>query len=322
MTATTTTPTIDGLHHITAISGPPQRNLDFYAKVLGLRFVKRTVNFDDPSVYHLYYGDAAGTPGTVLTFFAWERMGRGRPGVGEASLTQFALPHGSLDFWRARLEANDALVSGPALRFGEELLLGEDPDGLKFALVAAADADGRAPSTFAPWTTESIDREVAIRGFHGVTLTLADPAPTAALLQGLLGYEALGEEAGTHRFAAPHAAHARLVDIVALPDGQRALQGRGSVHHIAFAVADRAAQLAARGHLVAAGYAVTPVIDRNYFYSIYFRSPGGVLFEIATAEPGFAVDENVAELGQALKLPAQHEHLRTELERILPPLAL
>jgi glyoxalase family protein len=317
MTATTTTPAIGGLHHITAISGPPQRNLDFYAKVLGLRFVKRTVNFDDPSVYHLYYGDEVGTPGTVLTFFPWERMGRGRPGVGEASLTQFAVPPGSLPFWRTRLEANGALVSGPAERFGEETLLGEDPDGLKFALVVPADGDERTP-----WTSAGIDREVAIRGFHGVTLTLADPAPTAALLEGLLGYEALGQEAGTHRFAAPQARHARLVDIVALPDGQRALQGRGSVHHIAFAVADRAAQMAMRERLVAAGYGVTPVIDRNYFYSIYFRSPGGVLFEIATAEPGFAVDETVAELGRNLKLPGQHEHLRAELERVLPPLTL
>jgi glyoxalase family protein len=317
MTGTTTTPTIDGLHHITAISGPPQRNLDFYAKVLGLRFVKRTVNFDDPSVYHLYYGDEVGTPGTVLTFFAWERLGRGRPGVGEASLTQFAVPPGSLPFWRTRLEANDALVSGPAEHFGEARLLGEDPDGLKFALVVPAAADERAP-----WTTESIERAVAIRGFHGVTLTLADPAPTAALLEGLLGYAALGEEAGTYRFAAPHARHARLVDIVVLPDGQRALQGRGSVHHIAFAVADRAAQMAARERLVAAGYGVTPQIDRNYFYSIYVRSPGGVLFEIATAEPGFTVDEDVAELGHGLKLPSQHEHLRAGLEQILPQLTL
>ena len=322
MTATTTTPAIAGLHHITAISGPPQRNLDFYAKVLGLRLVKKTVNFDDPSVYHLYYGDEAGTPGTVLTFFPWERMGRGRPGVGEASLTQFAVPAGSLPFWRTRLEANGALVSGPAERFGEESLLGEDPDGLKFALVVPADGDHRAPWTTALWTTEAIDREVAIRGFHGVTLTLADPAPTAALLEGLLGYEALGQEAGTYRFAAPHARRARFVDIMVLPDGQRALQGRGSVHHIAFAVADRAAQMAVRERLVAAGYGVTPEIDRNYFYSIYFRSPGGVLFEIATAEPGFTVDEKVAELGHGLKLPSQHEPLRAEIERALPPLVV
>ncbi|MCE3248324.1 MAG: ring-cleaving dioxygenase, partial [Geminicoccaceae bacterium] len=274
-----------------------------YAKVLGLRFVKKTVNFDDPSVYHLYYGDRQGTPGTVMTFFPWERMGRGRPGVGEVSLTQFAVPPGSLPFWRTRLEANAALVSGPAEAFGEAGLLGEDPDGLKFALVVPADEDDREP-----WTTAGIERAVAIRGFHGVTLTLADAAPTAVLLEDLLGYERLGEEA--------------IVDLVARPDGQRALQGGGSVHHIAFAVADRAAQLEVRRRLAAAGHGVTPVIDRNYFYSIYFRSPGGVLFEIATAEPGFAVDEPEGELGQNLRLPAQHEHLRAELLRLLPPLEI
>jgi len=311
------TPIIEGLHHVTAISGAPQRNLDFYAKLLGLRFVKRTVNFDDPSVYHLYYGNEVGAPGTVMTFFPWERMGRGRPGVGETSLTQFAVPPGSLPFWRSRLEANGALVSGATRRFGEESLLGEDPDGLKFALVVPADGDERAP-----WTTAGIDATVAIRGFHGVTLTLAEAAPTATLLEGVLGYRAAGTDAATQRYITPHAAHARVVDIVALPDGQRALQGGGSVHHIAFAVADRAAQLEMRERLVAAGHGVTPVIDRNYFYSIYFRSPGGVLFEIATAEPGFAVDEPVAELGLSLKLPPQHERLRAELERILPPLDL
>ncbi|MCC2662598.1 MAG: ring-cleaving dioxygenase [Geminicoccaceae bacterium] len=308
---------IEGLHHVTAISGPAQRNLDFYAKVLGLRFVKKTVNFDDPSVYHLYYGDRQGTPGTVMTFFPWERMGRGRPGVGEVSLTQFAVPPGSLPFWRTRLEANAALVSGPAEAFGEAGLLGEDPDGLKFALVVPADEDDREP-----WTTAGIERAVAIRGFHGVTLTLADAAPTAVLLEDLLGYERLGEEAGTQRYATPQARHARIVDLVARPDGQRALQGGGSVHHIAFAVADRAAQLEVRRRLAAAGHGVTPVIDRNYFYSIYFRSPGGVLFEIATAEPGFAVDEPEGELGQNLRLPAQHEHLRAELLRLLPPLEI
>ena len=310
------TAVIEGLHHITAISGRPQRNLDFYAKVLGLRFVKKTVNFDDPSVYHLYYGDRQGTPGTVLTFFAWERLGRGRPGTGEASLTQFAVPPDSLAFWRTRLEANQALVSEAGLRFGEETLLGQDPDGLAFALVAPAEADDRAP-----WTTDGIGEEVAIRGFHGVTLTLADPAPTAALLE-LLGYQAAGAEAGTQRFASPHARHARLVDLVVLPDGQRALQGQGSVHHIAFRVADRAAQSAVREQLQAAGFQVTPQIDRNYFYSIYFRSPGGVLFEVATDEPGFTVDEDIAELGRSLKLPHQHEPLRAELERILPPIGV
>jgi glyoxalase family protein len=308
---------VEGLHHVTAISGAPQRNLDFYAKVLGLRFVKKTVNFDDPSVYHLYYGTAAGAPGTAMTFFPWERMGRGRPGVGETSVTHFAVPAGSLPFWRERLAANGALVEGPAERFGEALVQGEDPDGLQFALVEPAGGDERAP-----WAEGGIGSDLAIRGFHGVTLDLADHAPTAALLEGLLDYQAAGEEHGIRRYTARHARHAQVVDIVTRPGAERALQGRGSVHHIAFAVADRAAQRAVRERLVTAGHGVTPVIDRNYFYSIYFRSPGGVLFEIATAEPGFTVDEPLEELGRNLKLPAQHEHLRAELERILPPLAL
>jgi glyoxalase family protein len=308
---------VEGLHHVTAISGAPQRNLDFYAKVLGLRFVKKTVNFDDPSVYHLYYGTATGAPGTAMTFFPWERMGRGRPGVGETSLTHFAVPDGSLPYWRTRLEANQALVTGPAARFGESMVLGEDPDGLKFALVVPAGGDEREP-----WGAGGIDPEVAIRGFHGVTLDIADHAPTAALLEGLLDYAAAGAENGIRRYVARHARQAHVVDIVARPGDERALQGRGSVHHIAFAVADRAAQLAVRERLVTAGHGVTPVIDRNYFYSIYFRSPGGVLFEIATAEPGFTVDEPQAELGRSLKLPPQHEPLRAQLERILPPLDL
>jgi glyoxalase family protein len=308
---------VEGLHHVTAISGAPQRNLDFYAKVLGLRFVKKTVNFDDPSVYHLYYGSEAGAPGTAMTFFPWERMGRGRQGVGETALTHFAVPDGSLAFWREHLEAKGALVAGPAERFGEALVRGEDPDGLQFALVVPAGGDERAP-----WSDGGIDPDLAIRGFHGVTLDLADHAPTAALLEGLLDYETAGEENGIHRYVSRHARHAHVVDIALRPDGPRSLQGRGSVHHIAFAVADRAAQLAVRERLVAAGHGVTPVIDRNYFYSIYFRSPGGVLFEIATAEPGFTVDEPLRELGHGLRLPAQHEHLRAQLERILPPLRI
>jgi glyoxalase family protein len=310
-------PTINGLHHITAISGPAQRNLDFYAHLLGLRFVKRTVNFDDPGTYHLYYGNEVGTPGTVLTFFPWEGVAPGRRGVGEASLTQFAVPPGSLAFWHRRLEANGVPVGGPRTRFGEELLLGRDPDGLEFALVVPAAEDRRAP-----WTSAEVGQEVAIRGFHGVTLTLADAARTAALLEDPLGYERVAEEDGVQRYATPHAREARFVDIDQRAGGSRALQGAGSVHHIAFAVADRPGQMAVRERLVAAGYQVTPQIDRNYFYSIYFRSPGGVLFEIATEEPGFTVDEPRAELGQHLKLPRQHEHLRAELERRLPPLSL
>ena len=311
------TATINGLHHITAISGKAQHNLNFYVNVLGLRLVKKTVNFDDPSVYHLYYGDEVGTPGTVLTFFPWEHVRRGRRGVGEASLTQFSIPPGSLPFWRERLERAGAPVAGPSTVFGEERLVFEDPDGMKAALVVAAGRDERTP-----WTTGEIGEDSAIRGFHGVTLSLADQAATADLLTGLLGYEAAGKEGNTYRYAMPHARAARLVDIARLPGGQSALQGGGSVHHIAFSVADRPAQAEVRDRLVRAGHQVTPQIDRNYFFSIYFRSPGGVLFEVATEEPGFTVDEPVAELGRNLKLPQQHEPLRAEIERALPPLVV
>jgi glyoxalase family protein len=308
-------PTINGLHHVTAICGPPQRNVDFYTRVLGLRFVKRTVNFDDPGTYHLYYGDEVGTPGTALTFFAWDGLPEGRAGVGETSLTQFSVPEGSLDFWRSRLEAHDVQVSDSDPAFGEPRLLGRDPDGLAFALVVARDGDHRTP-----WTTGEVGAEVAVRGFHGVTLTLAERAETGTLLTELFGYELAGQEGDAFRYATPHARQARMIDIVEQPDGGLGRQGRGSVHHIAFSVRDRTAQMAVREHLVAAGHRVTPQIDRNYFYSIYFRSPGGVLFEVATEEPGFTVDEPVADLGRSLKLPAQHEHLRATLERTLPPL--
>jgi glyoxalase family protein len=309
------TPTINGLHHVTAICGPPQRNVDFYTRVLGLRFVKRTVNFDDPGTYHLYYGDEAGTPGTALTFFAWDGLPQGRNGVGEATLTQFSVPEGSFGFWKARLEAHEVPVSEPSVLFGERRLVGHDPDGLGFALVVAGDGDERVP-----WTTGEVGGEVAIRGFHGVSLTLAERAGTEELLTDLFGYERVGQEGDAFRYATPQVREARMVDIVEQPGGRIGRQGRGSVHHIAFAVADRPAQMVVRERLVAAGHRVTPQIDRNYFYSIYFRSSGGVLFEVATEEPGFTVDEPLAELGRSLKLPPQHEHLRATLEQTLPSL--
>lgn len=309
--------TINGLHHITAITGGAQRNLDFYAKLLGLRFVKKTVNFDDPSAYHLYYGDEVGSPGTALTFFVWEQLPSGRAGVGEASMAQFSVPPNTLSLWRRRLQDAGIRVSGPETWFGEERLVFEDPDGMKAALVVPGESDDRAP-----WTTAEIREDVAIRGFHGVTLTLGLRGPTADLLTELLGYERIGEEGEAVRYASPNARQARFVDIIEKPHGAPGLQGVGSVHHIAFAVENSAAQLEVRERLVAAGHRVTPQIDRNYFFSIYFRSPGGVLFEVATEEPGFTVDEPAAELGQNLKLPRQHEHLRAELERSLPPLTL
>jgi glyoxalase family protein len=308
-------PTINGLHHVTAISGAPQRNLDFYAKVLGLRFVKRTVNFDDPSVYHLYYGNETGAPGTAMTFFPWEHLQPAVRGTGEVAQTGFSVPAGSLDFWRDRLSRLGVAHQEAEPRFGEPALTLADPDGLPLALVAAAEPDARVP-----WITAEIGAEHAVRGFHGVTLTLDVGAATAELLTEVMGYEHVASEGGVHRYAAPHGAPARYVDIVEAPDGAPAWSGLGSVHHIAFAVADDDAQDHFRWRLIRAGHRVTPRIDRTYFHSIYFRTPGGVLFEIATAGPGFTVDEPRATLGQELKLPPQHEHLRARLEDVLPPL--
>jgi glyoxalase family protein len=306
---------INGLHHVTAISGAPQRNLDFYARVLGLRFVKRTVNFDDPSVYHLYYGNETGAPGTAMTFFPWEHLPPARRGTGEVGQTAFSVPSGSLDFWRERLARLGVAHQEPEPRFGEPTLALADPDGLPLALVAADEADARVP-----WTTAEIGAEHAVRGFHGVSLTLDVGTATAELLTEVMGYEHVASEGGVQRYAAPHGATARYVDIVEAPGGAPAWSGRGAVHHIAFSVADDDAQDDFRRRLINAGHRVTPRIDRTYFHSIYFQTPGGVLFEIATAGPGFTVDEPRATLGQALKLPPQHEHLRARLEQTLPSL--
>lgn len=310
-------PTINGLHHVTAISGPPQRNLDFYVKVLGLRFVKRTVNFDDPSVYHLYYGNEIGAPGTAMTFFPWEHLPSARRGSGEVALTAFAVPEGSLGFWRERLTRLDVAHREAEPRFGEESLLFADPDGLPLALVATP-----APGPSDVWTTPEIGSDHAVRGFHGVTLMLDRAAATAELLSEVMGYHHVGRADGVSRYEAPHANAARYVDLVEAPNAPPATSGRGAVHHIAFAVADDAAQDHFRERLIRAGQRVTPRIDRTYFHSIYFRKPGGVLFEIATEGPGFTVDEPRTSLGRELKLPPQHEHLRARLQQILPPLTL
>jgi glyoxalase family protein len=306
---------INGLHHVTAISGAPQRNFDFYVKVLGLRFVKRTVNFDDPSVYHLYYGNEIGAPGTAMTFFPWEHLPPARRGTGEVALTAFAVPTGSLDFWRERLKRLGVPHGEAEPRFDEPALTLTDPDGLPLALVASSEPDPRAP-----WTTPAIGADHAVRGFHGVTLMLDVGAATAELLTEVMGYRHSASADGVHRYVAPDAATARYVDVIEAPDRAPAGSGRGAIHHIAFAVADDGAQDRFRKRLIDAGHRVTPRIDRTYFHSIYFRTPGGVLFEIATEGPGFTVDEPRTSLGQDLKLPPQHQHLRARLQQFLPPL--
>jgi glyoxalase family protein len=302
---------IRGIHHVTALASDAARNNRFFTRTLGLRRVKKTVNFDAPDVYHLYYADEAGTPGTVMTYFPFPDAGRGRPGTGEVATTAFSVPPGSLDFWRERLEEADVADLERGERFGEQRLAFAGPDGESLALVEV-NGDERAP-----WRDGGVPADKAVRGFHSATLRLREAGPTEELLT-FMGYDRSARDDRMQRFVVPLGNNAQALDIEEAPDMPRAMQGAGSVHHIAFAVGDRAAQLAAREALVDAGFQLTPVIDRDYFYAVYFRTPGGVLFEIATNEPGFSRDEDIAHLGEALKLPSQHAHLRSYLEDHLP----
>ncbi|WP_404402211.1 VOC family protein [Pelagibacterium halotolerans] len=302
---------IEGLHHVTAMSRDADANNRFYTDTLGLRRVKKTVNFDEPSVYHLYYGDEAGTPGSVMTYFPFPHIVRGRPGTGEVGETVFSVPEGSLGFWKERLGTRGVGNVWGDESFGQKRLRFAGPDGDGLALVEAPD------DTRAAWTKGGVPDDVAIRGFHSAALRVRDSGATEELLK-FMGYEDAATCRGIKRFVMPGGNGADVIDVQTLPNMPRGDLGAGSVHHIAFAVRDRAAQLAVRTALVDTGYNVTPVIDRDYFYAIYFRTPGGVLFEIATNEPGFDRDEDTAHLGEALKLPSQHEHLRAWLETHLP----
>ncbi|MFD1881280.1 VOC family protein [Paracoccus pacificus] len=304
---------INGLHHVTSMAADARQNNAFFTDTLGLRRVKKTVNFDEPSVYHLYYGDEIGTPGSVMTYFPFPHLVRGRRGVGEVGETQFAVPKGALSFWRDRLAAQGAQGLELGQTFGADRLRFLGPDGDGFSLIESAD-DPRTP-----WTEGGISEDAAIRGFSGARLRLQDTAATAELL-GFMGYQRAETEGDVTRFVIPGGNGADRIDLEALPQSQFARQGAGSVHHIAFAVPDRAAQLEVRKALMDTGYQVTPVIDRDYFWAIYFRTPGGVLFEVATNEPGFDRDEDTAHLGEALKLPARYEPARDRIEAHLVPL--
>lgn len=303
-----------GIHHVTAIASDPGTNLEFYTGVLGLRLVKKTVNFDDPGTYHLYYGDGVGTPGTILTFFSFPGARRGVRGVGQATSTSFSVPEGSLGWWLERLERYGVPRDEPVERFDEEVLTFLDPDGLKLELVAH-DGAGEV----AHWQEGPVPPERAIRGFHSVALTLGSTRPTADLLVEGLGLEAAGEAAGRSRFRGTAPIGAR-VDLIQSSGSSRGTVAAGTVHHVAFRVPSEEEQLAWRDQLIGAGLGVTPVRDRRYFRSIYFREPGGVLFEIATDPPGFTADETVQELGSSLKLPPWLEPHRGEIEAALPPI--
>lgn len=307
--------TVHGLHHITAIASNPKLNLDFYVRVLGLRFVKKSVNQDDPGTYHLYYGDYAASPGTILTFFPWMDLPRGRPGRGQAYATAFSVPADALPFWRERLSRLNVVTEPPLERFGDQVLTLFDPDGLRLELVATAERDDRPPAPSA-----DVPPEFALRGFHSSTLALHPGAATSALLTESMGFRQTAQTGHRTRHAAGTGGPGAYVDLLADPTIPPGRPGAGTIHHVAFRVPDAAAEAGARAHLLARGLQVSPVIDRAYFQSVYYREPGGVLFEIATDGPGFAIDEPVASLGTALSLPPRLEPHRAEIEAALPSL--
>lgn len=305
-----------GIHHVTAIAGPAARNVDFYTRTLGLRLVKKTVNFDDSGTYHFYYGDESGHPGTILTFFPWAHAAPGRLGIGETQETVFRVPEGAIGFWLQRFIERGVRHEQIQKRFGESVLPFHDPDGMRLALVAVPNI------LYEPAWTRDIHSDHAIRGFHGASLLLDDSAATGAILTDVLGFAEVAREGNVTRYRAPDSSAGSIVDLRAAGGFLPARMGAGSVHHIAFRAADDAVQAAmvkklADNH----GIRTTEQKDRNYFRSVYFREPGHVLFEIATDQPGFAVDEPVATLGEALKLPPFLERHRAEIEAVLPQVA-
>ncbi len=308
-------PLISGIHHITAIAGNPQENLDFYTGILGLRLVKKTINFDAPDVYHFYFGDELGRPGTVFTTFPFSGARKGVKGPGELTYTAFSISKASLDFWIDRMKKYGVVVSDVLERFGEKFIRFEDHDGMGIELIAN-DQDERTG-----WTYGAVPIEHSIRGFYGATLNLRAKELTEKLLTTHMDYHFIGEENGRYRYGT-EGKPGDIVDIVIDKSGSRGIQSAGTVHHIAFRTANTSTQLEVQAILIENGYQVTEVKDRNYFKSIYFREPGGVLFEIATDEPGFAIDEEEAHLGELIKLPEWAEPNRSKIEKSLIPVSL
>ena len=303
-----------GLHHVTATVDDAQADLDFSAGALGLRLVKKTVNFDNHGVFHFYYGDERGTPGTIWTTFPYKgkNVVVGTKGAGQVTTTSFSVPEGSLEFWKRHLRGRGFVVTDAPPRFGEESVVVTDPSGLAIELVA------NRRDTRAPWLSTGVDSANAVRGLHSVSLSVRDPGPTIALLEDLLGFEIVNEMQGRTRVGMNGDVPGRTFEIVAAPDAPQAKNGLGTVHHVAMAIASADDQLRLREELVRRGVQVTPVMDRQYFQSIYFREPGGVLLEVATTAPGFDVDEPVADLGRGLKLPPWEEPNRATIEAALP----
>jgi glyoxalase family protein len=324
---------IFGIHHVTAITSDPQKNIDFYTNYLGLRFVKLTVNQDDPTSYHLYYGDELGHPGTILTFFHWPDAPKGQHGTSEVIATSFLIPENSIKYWTDRLKSKQIEFHGPTKRFdSEQVLTLYDPDGLELELVAHKSAETRSVNV---WKEGPIPIEHAIRGFYSVTLSEEGYERTASLMTDELGFVPTRQDGSRFRYEIPtipltsstinqgeDLGGANIVDVLCLPYRRRAVIGIGSVHHVAWRTPTDEQQKVLRHNIVRAGLNATPVIDRFYFHSVYFREPGGILFEIATNPPGFTVDENAEDLGTHLVLPPWLESMRKDLEKILPQVNL
>ena len=306
-----------GIHHITAIAGDPQANIDFYSGVLGLRLVKLTVNFDDPGTYHVYYGDGIGTPGTIITFFPWPIAPRGQYGTGQVTEVAFAIPADAVPYWTDRLTRHDTLFVRASPRFGEEVISFADPEGMKVELIASARVIPERA-----YRGESVPLKYAIHGFHSATLTEEGHQKTATLLADVMGFKPVGEEGNRFRYTVGSGEPGAIVDVICAPEQRRGSVLVGIVHHIAWRTADDLQQREWLDEIIRLGYNVSPIMDRKYFHSIYFREPGGILFEIATDSPGFAVDESPEQLGTNLVLPPWLEPRRTQLEAILPQVKL
>lgn len=307
---------VQGLHHVTALSADPQKNLDFYAGILGLRLIKKTINFDAPSVYHLYYGNENGTPGTLLTFFPFPGLPKGKKGKGQLTVVSFSIPENALDYWLKRLAKFQVKHEKPKSRFEDEQVIAlEDQEGLSLELIA------NKRDTRKPFTYGNIPEEYAIRGLYGITLSEEGYEKTADLLQSQMDHRLLNEKDHRIRYSGS-GKPGDFIDIQCQPDAMQGRGGAGTVHHVAFITNNDSSQLEAREKLLQKGLNVTPVIDRQYFHSIYFREPGGVLFEIATIPPGFLIDETLDRLGQGFKLPPWEEKHRKEIEKHLTPIAI
>lgn len=316
MPAPNATPSVHGLHHVTVMGGNPQENLDFYTGVMGMRLVKKSVNQDAPDTYHLFYADGVGSPGTDLTFFPWPDLPPGTPGVGQIVEVPFAVPDGSLSYWTKRLADAGVPTSDVETRFGEPTLPFEDPHGLRLALVETS--DDRA---FTPWGDSPVPADVQVRGMHAVRLWERERAPTEALLTRIMGFDRVGTENGWHRYGQDDGTSGTLVEIHVVDDGQRGRSGTGTVHHAAWRMRDEEEERALRERIAQTGLQPTQPIDRFWFTSVYFREPGGVLFELATDGPGFTADEDLEHLGESLVLPPWLEERRAEIEASLPDLA-